>query len=205
MGSKGGITITQRDKLLLVVLPALLIVIVYAFAFTKVPMGRLRALTTQLEAEQARSPRTIDIEAEKARARRLDRDLNKARAELQPLKEELGKLTASWTNSTERLLGNDMLSGLWAKHGLLLQEQQVLTNESAVTPALQQLADRARATLGHGRYPVLWEVKLQGGFLSMLDALEELSRSDIAAVPVALEMGENPRLPGKAWKIRLWQ
>ena len=205
MGSTGGITITQRDKILLIVLPALLILIVYGWAFTKAPMARLKAVSTQIEAAVAAAPRPIDIEAEKARGKRLQRDLDKASAELQPLKEELGRLTASWTNSTERLLGNDMLSSLWSKHGLLLQEQSVLTNETSVTPALQQLADRARATLGHGRYPVLWEVRLQGGFLSMLDALDELSRADIAAVPVALEMAENPRMPGKAWKLRLWQ
>ena len=205
MGSTGGITVTARDKLLLVVLPALLIVIVYAFAFTKTPLDRLRAITAQVEAERERAPKQLDIASEQARAKRLRRDLDKARAELQPLKEELGKLTSSWTNSTERLLGNDMLSSLWQKHGLLLQEQTVLTNDAAVTPALQQLADRARSTLGHGRYPVLWEVRLQGGFLNMLDALDELSRSDIAAVPVAMEMGDNARMPGKAWKLRLWQ
>ncbi len=196
---------TQRDKVLLIVLPALVILIVYGWAFTKAPMARLKALAIQVETAREKAPKQLDIEAERARAKRLQRDLDKGRAELQPLREELGRLTASWTNSTERLVGNDMLSALWSKHGLLLQEQLVLTNETAVTPALQMLADRARATLGHGRYPVLWEVRLQGAFLGMLDALEELSRSDIAAVPVALEMSENPRSPGKAWKIRLWQ
>ncbi len=205
MGSKGGITVTRRDKILLVVLPALLILIVYAFAFTKAPLERLRAITAQVDAARAGAPSEADIVAERARATRLSRDLERAKAELQPLKEELGRLTASWTNSTERLLGNDMLSTLWSKHGLLLQEQLVLTNDTSVTPALQQLADRARATLGHGRYPVLWEVRLQGGFLNMLDALDELSRSDIAAVPVALEMSDNVRMSGKAWKLRLWQ
>ena len=196
---------TRRDKVLLVVLPALLILIVYAFAFTKAPLDRLRAITAQVDAARVAAPSESDIVAERARATRLSRDLERAKAELQPLKEELGRLTASWTNSTERLLGNDMLSTLWSKHGLLLQEQLVLTNDTSVTPALQQLADRARTTLGHGRYPVLWEVRLQGGFLNMLDALDELSRSDIAAVPVALEMSDNIRMPGKAWKLRLWQ
>lgn len=205
MGSTGGITITQRDKVLLVVLPALAVLIVYAFVFTKAPMDRIRVVAAQVEAERLKAPKELDIAAERARAMQLERAVEKARAELQPLKEELGRLTASWTNSTERLLGNDMLSSLWSRHGLLLQEQTVLTNVTSVTPALQQLADRARATLGHGRYPVLWEVRLQGGFLDMLDALDELSRSDIAAVPVALEMGENPTMPGKAWKLRLWQ
>jgi hypothetical protein len=131
--------------------------------------------------------------------------LEKARAELRPIRDELGRLTSSWTNSTERLLGNDMLSALWARHGLRLQEQGSLTNESMLAPALQQLSDRARFTLGPGRYPVLWEVRLQGGFLNMLEALDELSRSDIAAVPVALEMFDTPNQPGKTWKIRLWQ
>lgn len=205
MGTSGGITITRRDKILLVVLPALFIVIVYGWAFTKAPIQRLKALDAQVLASRGRAPRPIDVEAERVRGVLLGRDLEKARAELKPLREELGRLTASWTNSTDRLMGSDMLSALWSRHGLRLQEQAALTNEAILAPALQQLADRARSTLGPGRYPVLWDVKLQGGFLNMLEALDELSRSDVAAVPVALEMSDTPNQPGKTWKIRLWQ
>jgi len=205
MGTSGGITITRRDKVLLVALPALFIMIVYGWAFTKAPIQRLKGLGQQVQMARAKAPRQIDVESERVRGILLTRELEKARAELKPLRDELGRLTSSWTNSTDRLLGSDMLSALWSRHGLRLQEQSSLTNESVLAPALQQLADRARSTLGAGRYPVLWEVRLQGGFLNMLEALDELSRSDVAAVPVALEMSDTPNQPGKTWKIRLWQ
>ena len=205
MGTSGGITITRRDKVLLVVLPALFILIVYGWAFTKAPIQRLKGLDQQVQAARLRAPKPIDVEVERVRGVLLTRELEKARAELKPLREELGRLTASWTNSTDRLMGSDMLSALWSRHGLKLQEQTAQTNEAVLAPALQQLADRARTTLGPGRYPVLWEVKLQGGFLNMLEALDELSRSDVAAVPIALEMSDTPNQSGKTWKIRLWQ
>lgn len=205
MGTTGGITVTRRDKTLMVGLPALFIIILYAWAFTKVPLQKLKALSQQVETARAKAPRKTDVEDEQARGRMLQSDLEKARAEIKPIREELGRLTASWTNSTDRLMGSDMLSALWSRHGLRLQEQLSVTNESVLAPALQQLADRARSTLGPGRYPVLWEVRLQGGFLNMLDALEELSRSDVAAMPVALEMTDAPNQPGKLWKLRLWQ
>jgi len=205
MGTSGGITITRRDKVLLVALPALFIMILYGWAFTKAPLQRLKGLDQQVQMARSKAPRALDVESERVRGILLTRELEKARAELRPLRDELGRLTSSWTNSTDRLLGSDMLSALWARHGLRLQEQASLTNESVLAPALQQLADRARSTLGPGRYPVLWEVRLQGGFLNMLDALDELSRSDVAAVPVALEMSDTPNQPGKTWKIRLWQ
>lgn len=205
MGTSGGITISRRDKVILVALPALFIMIIYGWAFTKAPIQRLKGLDRQVQMALSKAPRSIDVESERVRGTLLVRELEKARAELRPIRDELGRLTSSWTNSTERLLGNDMLSALWARHGLRLQEQGSLTNESMLAPALQQLSDRARSTLGPGRYPVLWEVRLQGGFLNMLEALDELSRSDIAAVPVALEMFDTPNQPGKTWKIRLWQ
>jgi len=205
MGTSGGITVTRRDKVLLVALPALFIMILYGWAFTKAPLQRLKGLDQQVQMARSKAPRALDVESERVRGILLTRELEKARAELRPLRDELGRLTSSWTNSTDRLLGSDMLSALWARHGLRLQEQASLTNESVLAPALQQLADRARSTLGPGRYPVLWEVRLQGGFLNMLDALDELSRSDVAAVPVALEMFDTPNQPGKTWKIRLWQ
>jgi len=205
MGTSGGITVTRRDKVLLVALPALFIMILYGWAFTKAPLQRLKGLDQQVQMARSKAPRALDVESERVRGILLTRELEKARAELRPLRDDLGRLTSSWTNSTDRLLGSDMLSALWARHGLRLQEQASLTNESVLAPALQQLADRARSTLGPGRYPVLWEVRLQGGFLNMLDALDELSRSDVAAVPVALEMSDTPNQPGKTWKIRLWQ
>jgi len=205
MGTSGGITVTRRDKVLLVALPALFIMILYGWAFTKAPLQRLKGLDQQVQMARSKAPRALDVESERVRGILLTRELEKTRAELRPLRDELGRLTSSWTNSTDRLLGSDMLSALWARHGLRLQEQASLTNESVLAPALQQLADRARSTLGPGRYPVLWEVRLQGGFLNMLDALDELSRSDVAAVPVALEMSDTPNQPGKTWKIRLWQ
>ncbi len=205
MGTSGGISITRRDKVLLVALPALFIMILYGWAFTKAPIQRLKGLDQQVQMARSKAPRQIDVESERVRGILLTRELEKARAELKPLRDELGRLTSSWTNSNDRLLGSDMLSALWSRHGLRLQEQSSLTNESVLAPALQQLADRARSTLGPGRYPVLWEVRLQGGFLNMLEALDELSRSDVAAVPVALEMSDTPNQPGKTWKIRLWQ
>jgi len=205
MGTTGGITVTRRDKVLLVGLPALLILIVYAWAFTKVPMQRVKGLAAQVRAAEDRAPRPADVEAERIRGVFLSRELEKARAEIKPLSDELGRLTSSWTNTTDRLMGNDQLSALWSRHGLRLQEQAAMPEATVLPPALQELTTRAQATLGPARYPVLWEVTLHGGFLNMLDALDELSRSEIAAVPVAMEMSDQTKQSGKLWKLRLWQ
>jgi hypothetical protein len=44
-----------------------------------------------------------------------------------------------------------------------------------------------------------------GGYLSMLHALEELARSEVAAVVVSLQMSDEPGQTGKAWKLQIWQ
>ena len=67
MGTSGGITITRRDKVLLVVLPALFILIVYGWAFTKAPIQRLKGLDQQVQAARLRAPKAIDVEVERVR------------------------------------------------------------------------------------------------------------------------------------------
>jgi hypothetical protein len=205
MTPKTGIMVTQRDKVLLMILPAIIILTAYGWFYTKAPNQRIRKLSDQVAAARAKEPKKIELQAEEARGLQKQAELERVTKELAPIKEELERLTAAWTNSTERLVANDALAALFTKHNLVLLEQTMVTNQVKLSPALQELTDKANKNLGPGRYPVLWEVRLQGGFLSMLDALEDLARSDLAAIPMTLEMGDTPTQPGKSWKLRLWQ
>jgi hypothetical protein len=187
------------------ILPALGILLVYGWFFSRLPIRRLKALDAQVRAATDRTPRPSDVEAERARGVMLERELEKVQSALARVREELSGRMSSWTNQADRLTGNDRLSGLWTRHGLRLREQVPVNDESALSPALQQLVDRARSDLGVGRHPVLWEVRLMGGYLSMLHALEELARSEVAAVVVSLQMSDEPGQTGKAWKLQIWQ
>lgn len=196
---------TGRERVLVWTLPALGILLVYGWFFSRMPIRRLKVLDAQVRAAMDRAPRPSDVEAERARGQALEQELGKVQLGLARVREELSGRMSSWTNQLDRLTGNERLSGLWTRHGLRLREQVPVNDESALSPALQQLVDRARSSLGVGRHPVLWQVRLHGGYLSMLSALEELARSEIAAVVVSLQMSDEPSQTGKAWKLQIWQ
>lgn len=164
-----------------------------------------RALEQQVAAARASAPRPADVEAERVRVWVLERELAEVRAGMDPLRQELARLGGAWTNTAARLEGAESLAGLWSRHGLRLEEHVAVTGEAALTPALQQLVDRARVVVGKGRHPALWEVRLRGAYLAMLGALEELARSDLAAVPMSLEMRPVEGRNEKEWRVRLWQ
>lgn len=164
-----------------------------------------RALEQQVAAARASAPRPADVEAERVRVLVLERELAEVRAGMEPLRQELSRLAGTWTNTAARLEGAEALAGLWSRHGLRLEEHVAVTGDAALTPALQQLVDRARVVVGKGRHPALWEVRLRGAYLAMLGALEELARSDLAAVPMSLEMRPVEGRNEKEWRVRLWQ
>lgn len=168
-------------------------------------MRQGRALEQQLAAARASAPRPADVEAERVRVMVLERELAEVRAGVDPLRQELSRLAGTWTNTAARLEGAEALAGLWSRHGLRLEEHVVVTGDAALTPALQQLVDRARVVVGKGQHPALWEVRLRGAYLAMLGALEELARSDLAAVPMSLEMRPVEGRNEKEWRVRLWQ
>ena len=121
------------------------------------------------------------------------------------VKADLAKTTSPGTNNLERLVGNDTLSALWKRNGLILLEQKELEATTAVLPATLQVLVAKSQKVGPSRLPNLWEVKLEGTFMQMYSALDELAESDIAAVPIAMDMSEAPGNPVKTWRLRIWQ
>lgn len=196
---------TERERVMICILPALGILLVYGWFFSRVPLRRLKSLNAQVQAAHERTPRPSDVEAERARGLMLEKELLRVQSDLARAREELSRRMASWTNQSDRLTGNDRLSQLWTRHGLRLREQVPVPDDGALSPALQQLVDRARSALGSGQHPVLWQVRLHGEYLSMLRALEDLARSEVAAVIVSLQMSDEPGQNGKAWKLQIWQ
>ncbi|MEI6341079.1 MAG: hypothetical protein WCR07_03910 [Verrucomicrobiota bacterium] len=185
--------------------PALAVAMGYA-GWMGVGMARQgRALEQQVQAVRAAAPRPGDVEAERVRGIVLERDVSEVRAALEPLRQELARLGGAWTNTAARLAGAEELARLWERHGMRLEEQAAIAGDAALTPSLQQLVDRARVVVGKGRHPALWEVRLRGSYLGMLGSLEELARSELAAVPMSLEMRGIEGRVEKEWRVRLWQ
>lgn len=200
-----GITVTPRDKALMIALPSLAVVIGYTLFFAKEPIQRVNALAAKVEATRGQVPSPMALTEAQLRGTQLQQQIQQSENNLVPVKAELSKTTSPGTNNLERLVGNDTLSALWKRNGLILLEQRELEGTAAVLPATLQVLVARSQRLGASRLPNLWEVKIEGTFMQMYSALDELAESDIAAVPIALDMGEAPGNPVKTWRLRIWQ
>jgi len=206
MSNLGSIQISSRDRLFLLLLPALVVFIAYSYLITKKPNARIRQLAVQLKAVSATRPNSDQIlQMQAARASALQR-LSQARRELEPIRQALNKQMDAWQDRRSRLQANDDLAVLWRRHELTLIEQStVSTNEVGLTPLVQRLQQQTRTLLNREFGPVLWEVKLAGGFHGVKSALDEIASSDLPVIPVSLDMQSQPQGASKLWTVRLWQ
>ena len=206
MSNLGSIQISQRDRIFLLVLPALILFIVYAYVLTKTPNQRLKQLTNQLQAT-ATSRLGPEVLGQQQAAKNLAAQrVTQARRELEPVRLALNKQMDSWQDRSRRLQANDDLAVVWRRHNLtLLEQSNVSTNEVGVSPLIERLQHQTRVLLNREFGPVLWEVRLEGGFHGVKEALEEISSSDLPVIPVSLDMHTKPQASTKLWTVRLWQ
>ncbi len=206
MSNLGSIQISSRDRSFLLVLPALILFIVYAYVLTKKPNLRLKQLATQLQAAVAARPSPEVLGQQQSAKNLASQRLAQARRELEPIRMALNKQMDTWQDRSRRLQANDDLAVLWRRHDLtLLEQSNVSTNEVGVSPLIDRLQRQTRILLNREFGPVLWEVRLEGGFHGVKEALEEISSSDLPVIPVSLDMRMKPQASTKLWTVRLWQ
>lgn len=198
--------LTSRDVRLLMFLPAILLLIFYFWSFTAKPMLQLRGLVARINSARAKTPSDKDIANQENRVVQLYSQVKTAQQETEPLRAEVEQLMAPWINPARRGAASEVIAELWGRHSLLLQEQSPLLNaEGRLSPTLARLVQHARTAALSQHGPGLWEIKLTGGYLQMLGALQEIAASDLPSVPVSLEMANTAQRERKNWKIALWQ
>ena len=206
MSNLGSIQVSARDRIFLLILPALAIFITYSYVLTKKPNARIKLLTTQLAAAQRARPSAEAVAQQQAAKNAATLRITQARRELDPIRQALNKQMDTWQDRSRRLQANDDLAVLWRRHNLTLVEQTaVSTNEAGITPLVERLQQQTRTLLNREFGPVLWEVRLEGAFPGMKEALEEISSTDLPVIPVSLDMHRKPQSATKLWTVRLWQ
>ena len=206
MNVRDWLNISSRDRLLALVLPAILIFIYYSLVLAKKPNVRLKLLSVQLTGTQAVRPSGETI-AQHAAAKLISQtNLNNARQENQTLRQSLNRHVDNWQDRSRRLRANDDLTVLWRRHNLTLMEQSCVgTNDLKSSQLLVRLQQQTRFLLQREFEALLWEVRLEGAFPAMCQALEEISASDLPIIPLIVEMQRKPNSDHKLWTLRLWQ
>jgi cell division protein FtsB len=177
----------ERQKMLIILLPAALIVAFYVWFVNRGMQTELRSVRTELPSAQQQARAQSDLAAARAELGRLSREKERLEREVTQLE---GELTARDCGSQDcRTEGTPTALGdVLARHNVTLLEES--PRQPGRPPRWFQSIQAASASQGQTGAPrqPLSEVRLEGDYMSMLGVLRELSAVQAATIVVALNM-----------------
>jgi len=195
--------LTDRDKQLVIWLPALVVIIGYFWLMASAPHARIKRLEQQISRAVEKAPRPLDLAGAEANIIQLKRDLAASEADAAKMKANLANLAGVSGKPIQANVA-EKVAALLSQHHLVLVEQIPVAAQSAtLPPALQRLAAQSQKSLGASGAG-FWQVKLAGNYADMADALDDLAGSDLRAIPAILNMAEGPQPATKLWTLVLW-
>ncbi|TVS14562.1 MAG: hypothetical protein EA424_18975 [Planctomycetaceae bacterium] len=211
--------LTEREKLLLPIFPAILVFTIYAWAYGARTHSRLTAAQDQLaemEQDAASAVTTQQIWQQEMRRDDLRRRMEAAEQRRTLLRQQADELTGALTARRRDIDVMDQLVGLLHRHRITLEEELPARGQEAAgmagsleqafrtlqesiappQPTARTRTARARAATAV-RVPTasapedrLRRLRFQGRFSDVMAALNELARADDGAVAISLEMEE---------------
>lgn len=200
--------LTERDKILSLIIPAALVIAVYGFWFNSSKQGELSRLRKAVADAKRAAPPEEDLLRQRAR-------LGKTKYLLDSREQELAKKKQYWDEAagcfdpatrTRRL---ERLNRVLVRHGLHLVKDSPVGGgqnlpEGRISPALQAFAKELAKPDGK-RTPSLWWIRLEGRYPDVLAALKHLAEGEPLAVPIGLSMKANGiGAPVQEWMLLVW-
>ena len=197
--------LSDRDKNLALVLPAIVVLVVYGVFFLRGKLAEQSQAARQLEAARSAAP---PPEALEEQGRQVDL-LKKLRADLQTqmhdTKSRWQALVAACTTPVGRNERVARLTRLMSDNKLdLLEDRNADTGQDVkLSPALERLTERMRE-LSAGQKPDLRRLRFHGRYSDVHQLLQELSQGDVVAIPVGLTMKTNADRERREWTLLVW-
>jgi hypothetical protein len=189
---------TQREKLLILIVPSLAVLAIYVNWFAMPLQKDIDNANNQLNGLKSKVGSPVVLVQKGARLVQLNN-------EVKQLQEQQVELERDW----KTLAGVDgprspkieQLTDLLRLHGLSVIEQTLETGKDgtvsvALDPVVKRMGDRK---------PQLWRFRVRGTYASMFQALKELTKGEPAVTPLGLTMKEAPLYSDvREWSLMVW-
>lgn len=199
-------TTSNRDKILVMILPALLTLLAYLYWFFFPIRGEILKAYNELRSLQARQPSLAQLQLKAARVSQLKDDLERCQQQKQDLEKQWQALVGGGAETGRRSLKIEGLTALLKQHGLNILEQAQAegSKESNMPPALAGVVKRM-SEAGEQHRPQVWRFRVQGSYLSLLRVLSRLGQGDTLVIPLSLTMKEAEwHSDVREWTLLLW-
>ncbi len=192
MKDGGTIRLSNRDRWLLAILPALVVLIGYVFLFERPRANELRDLQVKIEAAQRQAVSVETVRAQHDEQEQLRAKLASLRASVTATAqaEKTRLAPRRWNNPAERPAALAAFSRLLESHSVAAASTTRLADTTGKTGTDAKLKDWLLATGATDRnlQPETWKVELVGNYSRILEVLEAMPGLDRVVVPWQLSM-----------------
>jgi hypothetical protein len=198
---------SNREKILVMVAPAVLVVIAYTWWFGVVGKSKLlfQGFRELDKAEKAAPAPEQFREPEMQRAR-LMRELDKYQKEQAVARQTWDALAAACANPDMRNERIEKLTTLLAQHHLtLVDDGEADSSQGGSAPKALDALGKLLTEKAKNLKPQLRQLHFRGNYVDVHALLQDLSRGEVVAVPVGLTM--KPAMDGtpkREWTMLVW-
>lgn len=185
-------SLSKRDRLMLIGLPAAIILLIYGFFFVKPINDDVKELRRQANALETQMP-------SQAKQTRVFREYNELQTEVRRMRKARSSAsgaTLSVVPSSEATMQADVLfESLLKTHQLVLMSETLA--ESSNVRAFRRVIERSPGS-------TLWNVELLGYYSSVAGLMVALGETELPLTAVALEMDASMQQQSDVRRWNLW-
>jgi len=211
---------TSRDKLLLAILPAILIIAVYGWILSSNPRDALKTAKKEYETAMKNQPSLGSLTEQEVKLDSLRKKKQVITSETKQLRDTVEGMKDRWLqshNSTETIA---QLTDLLNRNGLVLIDEGPEEGGAKLTGRLSTMMNQVANSVSNksqqspmiipmqsqtNRGATLWKVRFIGRYIDVIAALHEISESDTLIIPVSISMEEvSGEGTVRSWTLYVW-
>ncbi len=198
--------LNERDKILAILLPAIIVVAVYGVFFLRGKLAdRTRAAKSLADARMT-APSHAQLAGQRMELSKLRKETDQLDGKLKLLQKKWSHETAFCVPGSQRHDRVEKLTNLLNKHHLSsLEDTEVESGgrDSKVNASLESVVQKM-AQLSSAQKPQLRRIRFHGRFLDVHRALDELATGQVLAIPVGLTMKTTSDPDRREWTLLVW-
>jgi hypothetical protein len=199
--------ISERERLVLTLLPLAIILGGYAWWFNMFERHRVAKVEADYERASAGAVRPVEVVGQRAQAAAQRRQIDSLKTERKELEDRRLRIVGELAGPQKRMRATDELTGLFERHGLQILEECPAGKDHAA-----QLPPSMTAAFGRlegASKPLASQVRcihFTGRYMDVLAALEEIAQHETPpAIPVGLTMSETEAdRDVRTWTLQVW-
>lgn len=194
--------LTERDKTLAMILPALVIVMAYGLFFLRGKANELKRTNDALA--KAKAPSLAETAAKRVEAVKLTEETQVLQAKLAAVQKKWGYETVFCAMGTQRHDRVEKLTNLLKKYHLTsMEDAEAESKDAKVSVPLESMMQKI-AQQAPAQKPQLRRIRFYGRFADVHDALDELAKGPVLAIPVGLGMKTTSSADLREWTLLVW-